>query len=1396
MKSTVSVNKIKKNKWYKNQVNDPMEKSLRNQLRNTVTAARKLLESAISERLEGQYGIFPSGKVEDAIQLGHLSAEDQGYRQQLIIHLEHIRAGGLKPKDAAEQLIREVAFTHLNRLCAYKLMEARGLIRESVSRGVKSQGFFFYLADHPEDEALANAGDTEKAYRHFMRWLSSTLSEELGALFAPDDPADRLYPPLRVLDQVLELLNADELKAIWTEDETIGWVYQYFTPKELRDKSHKESRAPRNSYEMAFRNQFYTPRYVVEFLTDNTLGRTWYEMRQGQTCLVESCPYLVRRPNEIWLKEGEESPQGSAEADKAEKTPEELLKESVYIPFRAIKDPRDLKILDPACGSGHFLLYCFDLLLKIYAEAWQECPEVFSELRGDLNEAAFLRRVPGLILRHNLHGIDIDLRATQIASLALWLRAQKAYQVLGLRSEERPYITRANIVCAEPMPGEPELLEEFCRDLQPPLIGQLVKVIFEKMKLAGEAGSLLKIEQELEEAIEAAKAQIDVQPEAEQLAFWPAAPRPKQMAFDLSGISKSDAEFWQTVEKRVLDALQEYAARAVNGQGYRRKLFAEDAAQGLAFVDVCRRRYDVILMNPPFGEPSAPSKSYVEAKYWRTKGDVLANFVERTLELSKPKGKIGAITNRTPFFLTTQAAFRQEVLQKEGFIEVMADLGAGVLEAMVETATYTFSPTPPPNYESSFIRCLMVPNKQDLILQSVTNLSNGQPTENIFFINPNEFSRIEGAPYCYWISTRTIRQVSKYPKLEGNYGTVRVGLQTGDDWRFLRNVWEIPAALIGPGPRQSWDQNNIRESCLSDFESQKKWAFYSKTDSALPWFSPLTLVVNWGENGDEVKNFTDESGKLRSRPQNLEFYFRPGFSYMLRSTRIVPYIVPSCVIPTAGRAQVYPDVHEEFALIGYCASQIASAISRFNGENFGQPKFQASMVQNIPTPKLDSSLVNLLKNLIESEFNKRKKTAMQFEPYQEFSMPALLGIEDLQGTEWSRYSLIYPDLELAIAQSMGLDANQLEELARDVRESLEMQYVPRQMNEDDLEEESSEDELATVQFIEDSAKTRNEELISYLVGLHLGRWDARFALHPELIPDLPGAFDPLPVCPPASLVNADGSPAFKGQIVSEAWLRARPDAITLPEMVGEQVVGKDGQLYPATIPDEEYPIRVAWEGILVDDPDHSDDIVTRLHEVLDLLFPGRGEAVEQEACQVLGVKSLREYFRKPSAGGFWMDHVKRYSKSRRKAPIYWLLQSSRKNYALWLYYHRLDKDLLFKAITQYVEPKIRLEEEHLKTLRAQRGQFGMGGRQAKELDQEMEHQADLLLELEDFRDKLRRAADLGLEPDLNDGVVLNIAPLWELVPWNEAKKYWQELLDGKYEWSSIGKQLRAKGMVK
>ncbi len=407
--------------------------------------------------------------------LGHLTDEERQARQDILAHFEHIDSLVHKPKESLEQLIREIAFTHLNRLCAYKMMEVRDVyvggqrFREAVSKGLKSQGFLFYLADHPEDEKRYNAGDQEEAYRHFLNWLGGTLSQEIGVLFSPTDPANRVYPPQRVLDEVLDLLNSEELKGIWSEDETIGWVYQYFTPKELRDQARKESQAPRNSYELAFRNQFFTPRYVVEFLTDNTLGRIWYEMRKGDTRLKDECRYMVRRPHEIFLEpqmdtdaHGSKKSESairvhpcSSVADSSDLSQEELLKQPVYIPHRPKKDPREIKILDPACGSGHFLLYCFALLLVIYEEAYDD-PDLGPGAPGRLPDegrpaAGSPRPDPAAQPARHRHRPPMhpDRRARPLAAVPAGLSGDGA--------EEGPSADpKSNIVCAEPMPGEKE----------------------------------------------------------------------------------------------------------------------------------------------------------------------------------------------------------------------------------------------------------------------------------------------------------------------------------------------------------------------------------------------------------------------------------------------------------------------------------------------------------------------------------------------------------------------------------------------------------------------------------------------------------------------------------------------------------------------------------------------------------------------------------------------------------------------------------------------------------------------------------------------------------------------------------------------------------------------------
>jgi hypothetical protein len=270
------------------------------------------------------------------------------------------------------------------------------------------------------------------------------------------------------------------------------------------------------------------------------------------------------------------------------------------------------------------------------------------------------------------------------------LRAQRSYQQLGLKvaKGQRPRIQRVNVVTAEPMPGEVDLLEEFLGTLSNPVVRELVRTLWQAMRGADEIGSLLKIEQALRAEVATARQEWGGQPPMVQMQlFAPGQPRPEQITIDYSFIT--DDQFWGTVEEQVLAELRRFAARAANGRAYTRRLFAGDAERGLAFIDLLREPFDCVWMNPPFGAPSKGAKAYIEKQYPLTKNDLYAAFVERGLELLRPDGLLGAITSRTGFFLTSFRPWREEILIPKTDIIALADLGYGVLDtAMVETAAY------------------------------------------------------------------------------------------------------------------------------------------------------------------------------------------------------------------------------------------------------------------------------------------------------------------------------------------------------------------------------------------------------------------------------------------------------------------------------------------------------------------------------------------------------------------------------------------------------------------------------------------------------------------------------------------------------------------------------------
>ena len=1328
-----------------------MNQEIRNKLRNVVTQSRKLLEDSVSQELEGKYGIFAKKDrvtADPNATMTHLTKEEQTARKDILDHLGHIKVRGFKPKEALDQLVREIAFTHLNRLCAYKMMEAREVyvggqkFREAVSRGINSNGLKFYLADHPEEERLFNTGHQDVAYRHFLDWLGSLLSDEIGVLFNPNDPANRLHPRQKTLDEVLDLLNGGGIKSeeidlrnewpkIWSQDETIGWVYQYFTPKELRD-GRKESAAPRNSYELAFRNQFFTPRYVVEFLTDNTLGRIWYEMRKGDTKLKDQCRYMVRRPTEVFLKDGEQSPKDTAEG-RDDLSQEELLKLPVYIPHRPKKDPRDLKILDPACGSGHFLLYCFDLLLTIYEEAYAD-PELGSALQEDYPKLEDLRRdVPRLILAHNLHGIDIDLRATQIAALALWLRCHRDYQDIGLK-KDRPKITRSNFVCAEPMPGEEQMLKEFVGQLEPKILGQIVEVIFDKMKLAGEAGSLLKIEEEMRDAVATAKKQWvrdttrATDRKGQPLLFAQvvldrlSGKAVQSSLFDLTDIT--DDQFFEQAESKVIEALRQYAEKAQNGQQLQRQLFTEDAVRGFAFVDLCQKRYDVVLMNPPFGDTSDRVEVILEREVPISKKNTYIASVVLGIKRLNKTGVFGAITDSSFVHQTRYEDFRKFLLTTPGMgLQSLVALGWGVLDSFVETSCFVVA-TQPAN------KTLFIDLRNDgglrasRLVESVETVSHGSPGGYFSVYSPALFSVLPKSVLAFWLPHQILNAYRLSSPLAPALVDARCGMSSSDNFRFYKLRWEV-------SPR--------------DISRDRRWSFLSNGGAPSPLLRLHSYVVDFENDGAVVRARVKELFGSETRTViNQQYYYRAGFTYGKRTKSTTFQFMPEgFVFSNEGQAVFPNELDQAWSVLAYLNTSIVAWLLNSIA---GQHK-EAGYVGSIPSPPpifLENERV-----VSSTQSNYQQLASLsQAIPESQFFVWPFVGVG-------ARASLPVKALETHILSKNREFAQRFIDIDRILEKSVGFSAS------DSTPWSHREWSLASILYEVDTNQLQRviaHDLTSYIVGAVVGRWDIRFATGEKWKPELPDPLAPLPACMPGMLKGDDGLP-----------LTGTP---------------------------EKYPLPFDGDGVLVDEADHADDIVRRVRDVLEVIWKDHSNDTEKEVCEVLGVKDLRDYFRRPGKGGFWDHHISRYSKSRRKAPIYWLLQSSKKNYGLWLYYHRLDKDLLFKALVNYIEPKIRLEISRLETLRNQKAAVGDSGKEAKRLARELEGQEDFLSELRDFEDKLRRAANLHLEPDLNDGVVLNIAPLWELVPWKEAKSYWDELLKGEYEWSSIGKQLRQQGLVK
>ena len=643
----------------------------------------------------------------------------------------------------------------------------------------------------------------------------------------------------------------------------------------------------------------------------------------------------------------------------------------------------------------------------------------------------------------------------------------------------------------------------------------------------------------------------------------------------------------------------------------------------------------------------------------------------------------------------------------------------------------------------TFIRVLADDNKGAVLSDSLHSLQKGDASPAIFSLIPEKFSMIPGSPFAYWVPARIRQLFIDYPQFESDKRNVRVGLQTSDDFQFIRTWWEVtPSRLVSGTP----------ETPPEEFRAQtfagKRWVPFAKGGEYSPYYADVHLVVNWERDGEEIRNFADlSSGKVLSRPQNTDYYFRPGLTWPLRTQ--LGFNMRQ--FPTGAifghKGPVASGNEDDLPVYLSISNSIVFSLLLSLQMAFGS--YEVGVIQRTPLPPISQPAYKELKNLTLQIVDLKRNIDRNDETTRPFVLPSVT-TPNKNGSLSECASLF--DTEISkVSVDAGEIQHQIDTIAFDL-------YGINDKDRKAIEEAFC-DRPAPINAPPTAPPSLTADLLSYTLGTIFGRWDVRYATGERQPPELPDPFAPLPTCSPGMLQGEDGLP-----------------------------------LAPHEIPPD-YPLKVDADGILVDDEGHPDDIIARVRDGLALIWGNRADAIEKEACEILGIRSLRDYFRKPGAGGFWDDHVKRYSKSRRKAPIYWLLQSAKKNYGIWIYYPRMDGDTLYKAL-RYAKDKLAMEERRLEDLRKEREQSGTGGAVVKKMEKEIDGQEAFISELHDFVEKLERAASLNLIPEHDDGVVLTIAPLRELVPWNEPKNYWEELIEGKYAWSSIGKQLAEKGLVR
>ena len=776
---------------------------------NHVLDIRRLIQQAFDNRFS-RMGL----RKEAALPVEQVPAEHQEKRRKLDeLMSSHLSELG-DYEGARQAAINECVFTLFNRIAAIKVMESKELFPEIITRRKENAGRSFehnvWLENHPEERNAEREG-----LKHFLSDQFESLGEHIP-LYRKDYPY-ALLPTADELNEIIEQFNAIEADAdcgadVWKGDDILGWLYENFNAVEK--EALKQSGEKTEYNKVSLQSQVYTPQWVVKFLVDNTLGKAYMEMfpdsRIKEKYQIANIPdHQVRHP----------------------------------------KDLRQMRLLDPACGSGNFLIYAFSLFYDLYVDQMENYERDYSR-----------RDIPKMIVENNLFGVDLDERAAQISQIALFIKARE----LGGHRSHWPAYT--NVVSThfflpqyEELQGTFEILGSWSQKQI-----EAIEHIWNDLCSAYKFGSLVRVEERLNEMM----------PNDVNHSMF--------KEFEMENLF----EYKNNVVTQLRNNVNKWG-----GQGSNDYTLAK-TNDAISFLDIISHKYDVVVANPPYTDSSdfgTELKAFVEENYRRPlkfNTNLYACFIKRCCELAGDDGKVGMVNPPTFMYIKTFEDLRKYMLTETHislFIE-WGYLGMFSSFARVDSAMFILDKDNRKG-ESTFIKLndLYEMKRKNVLFKAYEDLCNDQPNDRVYTLPQSKLKGIKSYPFIYWISDE-FREKFGSEDLD-NTIFIRQGGATGNNERTLRYFWEV-------------DKNKISENP----NVKKEYVFYPKGGPFRKWYGNNWVVLAY--HNPTMYDYLKSHG---NRLPSESFYLQEGVTYCSSGSRGCSFrYMPSNQVISGAGPGIYP----------------------------------------------------------------------------------------------------------------------------------------------------------------------------------------------------------------------------------------------------------------------------------------------------------------------------------------------------------------------------------------------------------------------------------------------------------------------------------------------------------